>query len=264
LSRFAIFKELADFFSFKTRRLIVLTLVVSSVVGTFYWHMPAIARWLFLPAYLVLITLGIVSSTGYLVQFAATAVGIFAFGRRHRPVPLSSPEIDTLASKMGILGKVRVYSTGNPWVRGPFTNAFTSRVYVPMSWIESFPKSEIIAVLAHEFGHVKRRVRFGLELTLAAGLAYSFALILNLFTVMLVLVFEVAEIAMLFLLVSFVSWRNEYRADRAGARAAGPEGLISVFETVRQKSGKDEGSETHPPLSKRIQRLEPLLDEPES
>jgi Zn-dependent protease with chaperone function len=133
-----------------------------------------------------------------------------------------------------------------------------------MSWIESFPKSEIIAVLAHEFGHVKRRVRFGLELTLAAGLAYSFALILNLFTVMLVLVFEVAEIAMLFLLVSFVSWRNEYRADRAGARAAGPEGLISVFETVRQKSGKDEGSETHPPLSKRIQRLEPLLDEPES
>jgi hypothetical protein len=257
------FEELADFFSFKTRRLILLTLIVSSVVGTFYWHMPTSARWWFLPAYILLIALGIVSQTGYFVQFAETAVGVVVFGRKHRPVLFSSPEIDTLAGKMGILGRVKVYSTSNPWIKGPFTNAFTSRVYVPMSWIESFPKSEIIAVLGHEFGHIRGRARFGLELTLAIALAYSFALILNLFAVMLLLVFEVAEIAMAFLLVSFVSWRNEYRADRDGAKATGPEGLISVFELVRQKSGKDEGSETHPPLSKRIHRLEPLLDEPE-
>jgi Zn-dependent protease with chaperone function len=165
---------------------------------------------------------------------------------------------------MKILGKVRVYSTNNPWINGPFTNALTSRVYVPLSWIKSFPKSEIIAVLGHEFGHVTRRLRFGLELALGIILAYSFALFLNLLTVMLVLVFEVAEIAAAFLLVSFVSWRSEYRADRDGAKATGPEGLISVFEKVRQKSGKDEGSETHPPLSNRIRRLEPLLDEPQS
>jgi Zn-dependent protease with chaperone function len=68
---------------------------------------------------------------------------------------------------------------------------------------------------------------------------------------------------MAFLLVSFVSWRNEFRADRDGAKATGPEGLISVFEMVMQKCGKDEGSETHPPFSKRIQHLKPYLDEPE-
>jgi Zn-dependent protease with chaperone function len=266
LSRFAIFKELADFFSFsfKTRRLILLALIVSSVPGTFYWHMPATARWWFLMGYVWLIILGIMSQTGFFVQFARTAFGAVVFGRRYRPVPFSSPEIDALARKMKILGKVRVYSTNNPWINGPFTNALTSRVYVPLSWIKSFPKSEIIAVLGHEFGHVTRRLRFGLELALGIILAYSFALFLNLLTVMLVLVFEVAEIAAAFLLVSFVSWRSEYRADRDGAKATGPEGLISVFEKVRQKSGKDEGSETHPPLSNRIRRLEPLLDEPQS
>ena len=65
---------------------------------------------------------------------------------------------------------------------------------------------------------------------------------------MLLLALEFAELSMAFLLVSFVSWRNEYGSDLEGAKATGPEGLISVFELVRQKSGKDEGSETHPPL----------------
>ena len=43
----------------------------------------------------------------------------------------------------------------------------------------------------------------------------------------------------------------------------GQEGLISVFELVRDKLGDDGGSETHPPLSKRVRRLEALLDETE-
>lgn len=224
--------------------------------------MLATERWWFLLGYVWLIILGIMSQTGFFIQFAKTAFGAILFGRRDKPVPFSSPEIDALASKMKVLGKVRVYSTSNRWINGPFTNALTSRVYVPRRWIESFPRSEIIAVLGHEFSHVTRRARFVLELTIAIVLAYSFALMLSMLTdVMLLLVFQVAEVATAFLLASFVSWRNEYRADIEGARATGPEGLISVFELVRQKSGTDEGSETHPPLSKRIQRLEAFLDE---
>ena len=98
-----------------------------------------------------------------------------------------------------------------------------------------------------------------LELTLAIVFAYLFAWVLNLLTVMLLVVFEVAELSMAFLLVSFVSWRNEYGADLEGAKATGAEGLISVFELVKQKCGKDEGSESHPPLSNRIKRLEDFL-----
>lgn len=39
--------------------------------------------------------------------------------------------------------------------------------------------------------------------------------------------------------------------------------LLSVFELLRNKVGDDGGSETHPPLTRRIQRLEALLDETE-
>ena len=117
-------------------------------------------------------------------------------------------------------------------------------------------------MLAHEFSHVTRRLRFALELTLAAAFAYGLATFLSTLTVTLLLVFEVTEISLTFLLISFVSWRNEYRADREGARFTGPEGLISVFEFWKNKISRDDGSETHPPLSNRIKKLEPLLDEP--
>jgi len=63
---------------------------------------------------------------------------------------------------------------------------------------------------------------------------------------------------MALLLLSFVSLRGVTRADMEGARMTGQEGLISVFELVRDKLGDDGGSETHSPLSKRIRRLEAL------
>ena len=117
-------------------------------------------------------------------------------------------------------------------------------------------------MLAHEFSHVTRRLRFALELTLAAAFAYGLATFLSTLTVTLLLVFEVTQISLAFLLASFVSWRNEYGADREGARFTGPEGLISVFEFWKNKISRDDGSEPHPPLSNRIKKLEPLLDEP--
>ncbi len=260
LRRISLFKELADFFSFKTRRLILLALVISSVVpGTLYWHMPATARWWFFSAYISLITAGIMSQTGFFLQFAETAIGALILGRRYKPIPFTTPEIDALARKMGVFGKAKVFVTTNPWIRGPFTTTLTSRVYIPTRWMESFPRSEIIGVLSHEFAHITGRRRLILELIFAMGLAYAFALVLSLITVILLLVFEVAEITMALLLVSFLSWRAEYRADREGAKMIGPMGLISVFELLRTKFARDDGSETHPPLSKRIQRLEAML-----
>jgi Zn-dependent protease with chaperone function len=61
---------------------------------------------------------------------------------------------------------------------------------------------------------------------------------------------------------SFVCWRAEYRSDKESAKVTGPEGLISVFE--RFVPDEDHGSETHPPLSKRIQRLEEMLPNDEN
>ena len=71
----------------------------------------------------------------------------------------------------------------------------------------------------------------------------------------------VAEFALLLLLVSYVSRRNESRADKISAKATGPEGPISVFEHLRAEHKRDDGSLTHPSLSNRIKQLEPMLDD---
>jgi Zn-dependent protease with chaperone function len=51
------------------------------------------------------------------------------------------------------------------------------------------------------------------------------------------------------------------RADTEGAKAVSPEALISVFQSFQARFKKDEGSDTHPSLQERIDRLMPLLEE---
>ncbi len=262
MSKFSLFKDIADFFSFKTRRLLTWAVVVASVAGMLYWHMPAMARSLFFPAYFWLITTAILSSSRFFFDFARTIFGAFIFGRRYRPVPFSNPEVEALAGKMGVQRRAKVFTTDNPHVQSAFTNAFNSRVYIPTSWVRSFPPTEIIGVIAHEFGHIKRGWRSVLEFGIAITASYVFfVLLLELVYVVPTIIFDVGYIAMAFLIASFISWRTEYRADMEGARATGPEGLISMFEYWKNRFPRDEGSETHPPLSGRIRRLEPLLDE---
>jgi Zn-dependent protease with chaperone function len=52
--------------------------------------------------------------------------------------------------------------------------------------------------------------------------------------------------------------------DRVGALATSPEALIAVFEGLQgnqtKANKKDYGTETHPPLHSRIERLKRLLD----
>jgi hypothetical protein len=78
MSRFSFFKDLVDFFSFKTRRLFTWAVVVSSVVpGMLFWHLPALARLLFTYGYVWLIIMAILSSSRFFVDFARTILGAF-------------------------------------------------------------------------------------------------------------------------------------------------------------------------------------------
>ncbi len=69
-----------------------------------------------------------------------------------------------------------------------------------------------------------------------------------------------AEFAIMMLLFPCIFRRNELRADMEGAKAFTPEALIAVFESLKNMYRKDEGSDTHPPLQERINRLMHLLD----
>ena len=261
MPRLSLFKELADFFSFsfRARRLILLALVVSSAIpGALYWHLPGIFRYAFMIGFVWLIVMGIWSQGGFLLRLARTTILSIVLSRKYKAVPYSTAAVDTLASKMGVLGKVKVYATPNPNVSSAFTNALTGHVNIPTSWM-TLPESELLAVIGHEFSHIKRRGRFMIEASIAVLAGYTLATVLSYLTVILVIVFEVAEVSTSYLAMSFVSWRNEYRADRDSAIALGPEGLISVFELLENRNGKIEGSETHPPLSSRIKRLVKMM-----
>ena len=255
-------RDLVDFFSFRIRQLLLWAVAIVSVtLGTLYWHLPAIVRFVFLPTYIVLIELAFLSNSYFFVQMTRTAFGSLVFGRRYKPVPYADLEVEALKHTMRISQKTRVYVTNNPHAqRSAFTNIFSSKVYLPIGWIRRYHRSEIISIIAHEFGHIKRRWQFAIEATFVVGIAYGLALLLSMLTVMLLLVFDVLYVSVAFILIGLVSRRNEYRADMESARAVGPEGLISVFEDLKGRMRRDDGSETHPPLSKRIRKLKKHLD----
>jgi Zn-dependent protease with chaperone function len=62
------------------------------------------------------------------------------------------------------------------------------------------------------------------------------------------------------LLLTRVLRRSEFRADVEGAKATSPEALIAVFKSVESAYKKDEGSDTHPSLRERIERLLRLIE----
>lgn len=262
MGRLTFLKDFGDYLylTLTLRRILLAAVVILSVVpGTIYYGWSASAKWDFAAVYISVLYLTMWTQTRFVISFVKTSIGVSILGLRYKPKAYSTPEITALAKKMGVLGKAKVYVTENPWIAGPFTNALSCAVYVPASWLKAFPKSELLGIVGHEFGHVTTRLRFAVEAALAMGLVVGFTLLLALHSVP--IIYEAAELSLALLMISFISWRAERRADLEGARGAGPEGLIAVLELLRSKIGRDEGSETHPPLSDRIKRLMRLLDE---
>lgn len=171
--------------------------------------------------------------------------------------PYTPREVPEMTRRLGLMRAPKVLLVTNPRFAGPFTNALTCTVRLPKSWLAKFPHSEILSTLGHEFGHIRARRRFWLEMIGAFGIVFVTAVPLAFLTVPLIA--QIFEVAFLLLMITRVSWRNEYRADLKSAKALGPEGLISVLEQLESESGRDEGSETHPPIRERIERLSRLL-----
>ena len=159
---------------------------------------------------------------------------------------------------MGVKKRVRIFETNNPWIDGPFTNAFSNNIYIPVKWRAENPRPDLRGAIGHELAHVKTKWKFAQDVALGIGGVVGLTSLVGWFSVPIVT--KTFELSILFLMLTALSWRNERRADWEGALVTGPEGLISVFERLAAKLKRDEGSETHPPLHDRISRLLPLLD----
>jgi Zn-dependent protease with chaperone function len=250
--------DLLLYFTFSIRKWLLIALVVMSVVlGVFTFHMPLELRWVFAYSYVAVMMLSIYSFANVYASSAVQMVAMIVTHRRHEIWEYKNSEIDQLQARMGLRG-VKVFVTNNRFVQSPFTNPFTKKVYLTEIWVKCRPQSEVLSTLGHEFGHLLTWKRFAAEAA-GAGAAVTVAsiiLALHSFPI----IGQLIEFAGLVLMLTWVSWRNEYRADIISARFLGPERIISVLEQVKEGVKRDQGSETHPPLKDRIAKLYAYMD----
>jgi Zn-dependent protease with chaperone function len=190
--------------------------------------------------------------------FASVFLGWRYKSREFTPEEYRAYGVTEIVNSMGIKKKVRVYDTPNRWIEGPYTNAANNKVYIPLKWMQRFPRLDIRGVLGHEIGHIKTKGKFISDLAVAIGGIVGVTFLLGMYSVSIITV-TIFEFALAFLVLTALSWRNELRADLEGAKVTGPEALISLFEQLRAEGHRDDPSETHPSLGKRISILSLLL-----
>ncbi|RDI43757.1 protease HtpX [Aquicella lusitana] len=203
-----------------------------------------------------------------------------------------------LAKKLGLrkMPEVGIYPSPevNAFATGPTKNS--SLVAVSSGLLMNMNRDEIEAVLGHEMSHVANGDM--VTMTLIQGIVNAFALFLSriiaytisvamsrdergdisyltysLFTIIFDILFTLLGTI---LVAAFSRWR-EYRADAGGAKLVGRDKMIAALKRLQMASGiEDERApslaalkishhsswmslfSTHPPLEKRITRLEEL------
>jgi len=140
--------------------------------------------------------------------------------------------------------------------------AYKDRIYVGEQLLQTAPDDEIIGIIAHEMGHLlTRRVR------LVKNLIFSLRVIAFLIVLYVSAQSDSGLILGVTGLVAFtlaripLNWRLEYNADAEAARRLGPDPIVVSLEKLKE-ANYDGVSFTHPPLSKRIRRIQALLMTP--
>lgn len=254
------FNSAIDFllrFTFPIRRSLLRATLVMGTIAVFIFEMPIALRMVFAYAFIIIVGAGLYSVANSFARSIGALVSITILRKKYQITEYTTPQVEQLKKDMG-LGNVKVMLTSNPHAWSPFTNVISRTVYLTTEWLKDFPAKEVLSTLGHEFGHVKTRRRFALETIAVMGAVFAFSTLLSFHSIPLVV--ELVEFAGMILGLTYVSWRNERRADMISAQYCGPEGLISVFEQILSKTKRDEGSETHPPLRDRIARLSCFLD----
>lgn len=251
--------------TFRLRRILLVVLMALSVVlGPFTYFLPFMVRLSLVYVYSGIISLTWLVMLGSFKNTVKSVAGLIYARGRPRPREFTPEEaraygVGQILGDLGISKKVRLMWTEDPGVKGPCTNLFTRKVYVPLSWLSKFPDAgEMRGILGHELAHIGVRRTLWKEFFLGAcGVAVP-SILVSLFSTEFVTI--VFELSLLYFILTQISWRNEIRADVLGAKATGPSGLLSVLRRLAAESNRDEGSETHPPLARRIKALCDLFE----
>lgn len=269
MKQVSVFLDFKEWLTFRTKRLASITLVVLGIFSAGLFFLPLTARLAYAVIFTALTIVPVMSTVDMVTGSIITQVKVSLYDRKHKPRVEVWPIVKKMTKRMGIKHSGEVFITSNPAIHNAFVNLYTKKITVSESWLKQFHKTETIATIGHELGHIKGQKRFVGEMlavmTGSIGFMFCFSLVaLSLGLPVIPIFLQITTFTLMFLLLSLVLWRNEYRADMEGARATSLEALIAVFEGLqgnqRKANKKDYGSETHPPLHSRIERLKRLLD----
>ncbi|MFA4640334.1 M48 family metallopeptidase [Pyrococcus kukulkanii] len=139
-------------------------------------------------------------------------------------------------------------------------------VYVTEGLLEKLDRDEVIAVIAHELGHVKKKHLF--KDSIISIVAVALAIIpMNLdLPVWVVIGGVLLSIALIIYDFTVLRLKNEYEADEFAAKIAGKEHIISALKKLAEinEIPKDtprwfDVMHSHPSIKKRIKRLEEMV-----
>jgi len=256
-------KQFGRLLSYKLKqKIVVITIGVCSIPAILLFSLPLTVR---LAYSVIVICLGMVpisSAVNLLVGSSVQSIQISLYNRKHKPQKVFNPRVKEMAERIGLKNYNKpINITDNPSVKTPFVNLGTEQITLPSHFKEEFNLAdiEVDVTLGHELGHIKTKRTVMKELLLVSFGTTAISFLLGLITIPILC--QIAEFAIMMYLLTRVLRRNELRADIEGAKAVTPEALISVFESFKARFKKDEGSDTHPSLQERIDRLMPLLDE---
>jgi len=154
-----------------------------------------------------------------------------------------------LANEMGVkLNKKRPFGVTVVPV-GAVANMSTRRLVVSRD-VLALPPAERDSVLAHELAHLRPNQARLLLLALYAAMLVP-ATIGNVPQIIQI----IGTTGLLLLVLTFVSWRLEYDADKVASKYTSGEALASALGRLVKPGRHDEASDTHPSVNSRVARL---------
>lgn len=225
-------------FDFK-RRIIVLIMLVYSITIYELFQSPILR----LEGLLGIFAFSEISVIAYFPRYFRTFQELF---KHPKPgVMLIPNEIYDLMEKTDTK-RIRVKAI--PGVFGALSNLTT--IYLGEELLKDFSIGMILAVFAHELGHIKGR-HIIIEFT-----AMYFLLAVLLFTVVgppIILLLAIFSVMTLSLVP--IHWHFEYSADRYAVELVGEEELKTALKALGDRHGYRTYSETHPSIAKRLEKI---------
>ncbi len=188
---------------------------------------------------------------------------IFLLSRKGISLPVPE-QIKELSNRMGTsLSKIRI-------IKSEERNAFATPKCITFTdqLLKDLAHNEIMAVAAHELGHLRGRHAFYRILFLMLGVIpaplvwakFTTPILFNeAFTQVLFQgMMEVALLAFAIVMMIPVCWVTEIRADEAAARFAGKENIKSALLKLTEKRDATQPSETHPSIQERIKHIDEM------